>query len=179
MVVFCTCWLVALVPHSLIGLTRPGQPTGSSLLTEQWSWEESIKASSPFTICGQHTAYLRELLEGLGAQGRKVVHRGGFLLSVVSQGLRRGTTWALLLPPLHRCGAVMSIEPYANGTALDSALLFSWWSTFKIWPNFVENLSTPPKHFKEVTQDFFLSLRVLNSYKGYNSQCILKLDTLK
>lgn len=86
MVVFCTCWLVALVPHSLIGLTRPGQPTGSSLLTEQWSWEESIKASSPFTICDQHTAYLRELSEGLGAQGRKVVHRGGFLLSVVSQG---------------------------------------------------------------------------------------------
>ena len=135
------------VSHSLIGLTRLGQPPGSSVLTEQWSWEESIKASSPFTICGQHTAYLRELLEGFGAQGRKVVHRGGFLLSVVSQGLSHGATWALLLPPRHRCGAVMSVEPYANSTALDSALLFSWWSIFKIWPNFFENLSTPRQTF--------------------------------
>ena len=125
------------IPHNEIEMTRLWQPTGSSLLTEQWSWEESTKVWSPFTICGQYIAYFEEI-SGLGAQGQKVIHKGGIFFFLMSWVRDSGSALhILLLPSLHMCVTVMRIEPLVDGTALDWTLLVSGQSTFKMWPIFL------------------------------------------
>ena len=152
------------IPYNEIEMTRLWQPTGSSLLTEQWSWEESTKVWSPFTICGQYIAYLEEI-SGLGAQGQKVIHKSGifFFFNVMSQGLR-------LCSP-HSAASITS-----RGWNSHEDWTTCWWHSpglniAGLWAIYLqnvahffgENLFVPTKHFKVETPNCFLSQRFLNS----------------